>query len=53
MLLDVVGIEILNLKGFGKVLPQVVRGARLQGAAVPHHRFDAEGLIRPSKAFAL
>ena len=43
----------LNLERLREVLPEVVRRARLQRAAVAHQRFDRIGLRRAGKLFAL
>ena len=39
-----------DLAGFGKILPEKMRRAGLQGFAVLHHRFQAIGRNSPGKA---
>ena len=43
----------LDLERLGEVLSEVVRGARLQRAAIAHQRFDRIGLRRAGELFAL
>ena len=53
VLLFLVCIQILNVKRFREVLPQVVRGAGLERAFVTHHRLDGIGSQRAGKLFAV
>ncbi len=44
-------IQILDIKGFGEVLSQQVRGARLKGLRVTHHRLDGIRFLRAGEFF--
>ena len=47
------GVGKLDIKGFGEILSQKMRGPGLQGLPVLHQSFDAIGIYRPRKAFLL
>ena len=53
VLLLLVCIQILNVKRFGEVLPEVVRSAGLERALVAHHRLNGIGGKRAGKLLTL
>lgn len=46
-----VAAEVLDVEGFGEVLAEVVGGAHLEGFAVLHEGFDAEGDVGAGELF--
>ena len=43
--------QVLHIKSASKILPEVMAGAGLQSAPIPHHRFDRIGMDGTSKPF--
>ena len=53
MLQTAVLVQVLHVEGLGEILPQEVRGARLQRLAVAHHGFDGIGHVRAGEFFGV
>ena len=48
-----IDFQVLNVEGFSEVLPQIVRGASLQGTQITHHRLDTVRVISTGELFGL
>jgi len=46
-------IQEFDIKGFGEVLPEVMRGAALERAGIAHHGFNSVGMLGAGKFLGL